>query len=131
MRLCTKCNKEKDPTLFHKKKGSADGYSRTCKSCDYEVVKKSRIKNPDTHTDYCLKQKYNISLEEFRKMESSQNYSCAVCGTKPEYRLCVDHRHDTGKIRGLLCRSCNKAIGQLGDKPESLLKAYNYLKETH
>ena len=43
----------------------------------------------------------------------------------------VDHRHDTGKIRGLLCRNCNKAIGQLGDTPKGVLKAYEYLKENH
>lgn len=131
MRQCTKCKEQKPIQSFHKKKGSADGFSRTCKSCDYLKTKESRKKNPDTHTDYWLKQKYGISIVEFNSMLEKQDYSCAICKAKPNYRLCVDHRHDTGKVRGLLCRNCNKAIGQLGDTPESVLKAYLYLKETH
>lgn len=131
LRQCTKCGLEKDPREFHKKKRSRDGFSRTCKSCDYKVILKSRNKNPRTHTNYWLSQKYGITIEDFETLLKEQNSKCAICGVIPGYRLCVDHRHDTGKIRGLLCRTCNKAIGQLGDTPEGVLKAYKYLKETH
>jgi formate dehydrogenase maturation protein FdhE len=130
LRTCTKCGEEKEYTEFHLKKNSADGRSRTCKVCDYAKVKKSREKNPDRWLAISLK-KYGLTVEEFRRMEKEQGGCCAVCGIKPDYRLCVDHRHDTGKVRGLLCRTCNKAIGQLGDTPEDLLKAYQYLLETH
>lgn len=54
---------------------------------------------------------------------------CSVC--KDKSSLSVDHNHTTGKIRGILCNNCNRGIGLLGDTPESLLKAYKYLKETH
>lgn len=78
-----------------------------------------------------LKVKYNVTQEQYDALLSKQNGSCAICNKTTDYFLCVDHRHDTGKVRGLLCRSCNKAIGQLGDTPEALFKAYLYLKETH
>ena len=131
LRKCTKCLQDKEPESFHKKRNSKDGRSRTCKDCDYVKVTESRKRNPRTHTDYWLKQKYGISIEEFDVLYDKQGGVCAVCSKSTEYRLCVDHRHDTGKIRGLLCRPCNKAIGQLGDTPEGVLKAYGYLKETH
>ena len=131
MRVCTKCGQEKQITEFHKKKGAADGIGRQCKVCHSSYLKKSKKKNPDAHADRWLRYKYGLTIEDFRKMEEEQGGSCAICGTRPNYRLCVDHRHDTGRIRGLLCRTCNKAIGQLGDTPESVLKAYKYLKKTH
>lgn len=130
-RECTKCCVIYPIESFHKKKGAKDGRSRTCKHCDYLVVKKSREKFKDLHTDYWLQRNYKISFEEFKAMEDRQKGCCAICGTKPDYRLCVDHRHDTGKVRGLLCRQCNRSIGQLGDTPEGLLRAYKYLLETH
>jgi len=51
---------------------------------------------------------------------------CQICGSTD--KLCYDHCHTTGKFRGVLCRSCNSAIGLLGDTKESLYKAYKYLK---
>lgn len=131
LRECTKCKQLKDVSEYHKKKGSRDGFSRTCKSCDYKVILKSREKNPDTHTNYWLKSKYGITLDEFNNLLNKQDGRCAICKTIPDYRLCVDHRHDTGKVRGLLCKPCNKAIGQLGDTPESVKIAYEYLVRTH
>lgn len=50
---------------------------------------------------------------------------CMICNKNTE--LCYDHCHTTMKFRGVLCRSCNKAIGQLGDTADSLKKAYEYL----
>lgn len=53
-------------------------------------------------------------------------HSCAICG-ESEY-ICVDHCHDTGKVRGVLCRKHNAAIGALGDSSDQVEKALNYLK---
>ena len=59
-----------------------------------------------------------------------QNGRCAICGV-PEYelpsRLYIDHDHETGKVRGLLCPSCNTGLGHLKDDPEVLLRACIYL----
>ncbi len=80
-----------------------------------------------------LKRKYNLDVEEYDRMLVEQNYSCKICETHISNLtkvLCVDHCHATGKVRGLLCHSCNVAIGLLKDNTETLKKAIKYLEET-
>lgn len=127
---CKDCGETKDISNFSKNKEMADGHISFCNPCRYKRYARKRAKT-DKYWDYQLQWKYGITIEEYNQMLLNQENSCAICGVKPDYRLCVDHRHDAGKVRGLLCRTCNKAIGQLGDTPESLFKAYTYLKETH
>ncbi len=57
----------------------------------------------------------------------NQNGGCAICGQPQERRLHVDHDHKTGRIRGLLCGSCNRAIGLLKESVASLASAIGYL----
>ena len=80
--------------------------------------------------------KYDMSLEDYDKLFAFQGGVCAICG-KPEpiqrsvseqARLCVDHCHKTGMVRGLLCRRCNTAIGMMGDDIAALAKAISYLE---
>lgn len=73
--------------------------------------------------------KYGITLEQWASMVSYVDSRCEICGTQTE-DLCVDHDHDTGEVRGVLCRACNRSIGQLGDTAESLRKAADYLAKT-
>lgn len=85
-----------------------------------------------------LRKNYGMTLEQYAKMFSAQNGVCGLCG-KPEskphrskyglsYHLSVDHCHDTGEVRGLLCNQCNRAIGMFDDNPELLEKARIYLE---
>lgn len=85
--------------------------------------------------DYRLLAKYGITGEEYDAMEREQDGKCAIC-KQPERRygshgkvkrLAVDHCHETGKVRGLLCADCNTAIGLLGDNPERVEAARAYL----
>ena len=81
--------------------------------------------------EYNLKSKYNLSLKDYERLLSKQNNECFLCKKLPmDKKLVVDHCHKTGKIRGLLCSSCNRGLGLLQDSPKILLKAYNYLKGT-
>ena len=69
---------------------------------------------------------YNISAIQFDALLMAQCGKCAICGevmTAPH----VDHDHETGIIRGLLCRQCNVGIGALGDKAINLQNAVDYL----
>jgi hypothetical protein len=59
-------------------------------------------------------------------MVDAVDEKCEICGFADE-ALCVDHDHETGRIRGVLCRRCNRSIGQLGDTPEHLQRALDYL----
>lgn len=72
-----------------------------------------------------------LTLDEFERMLVGQDGGCAICRKKniQGQRLCVDHSHDSGAIRGLLCHSCNRGIGLLGDSVERLKSAITYLQE--
>jgi hypothetical protein len=93
--------------------------------------------NPDKVKNQHLLKKFGITLEQFNEMLAKQNGVCAIC-EKPEtlihpksgkiQDLCVDHDHETGKVRGLLCTCCNKAIGLLNDSKELVEKAAKYLE---
>jgi hypothetical protein len=81
-----------------------------------------------------LKKYYGISLEKFNEMMESQNGFCAICKESEKRMirgknadLSVDHDHKTGKVRGLLCYSCNTGIGKLKDDRNVLLSAVKYL----
>lgn len=76
-----------------------------------------------------LKQ-YGITPEDYDEMHAAQGGVCAIClGDCPTgRRLAVDHCHETGSVRGLLCLKCNTGIGKFGDSPELLLAAADYLE---
>ena len=78
-----------------------------------------------------LRVKYNLTLDEYRLMLERQRGVCALCGRPPTVRakrLHVDHDHATGKVRGLLCISCNSGLGLLKDSPALLRKAARYIE---
>lgn len=82
-----------------------------------------------------LKKSYGISRDQFSGMMASQGCKCLICkidikefseGTK--HRACVDHDHDTGQVRGILCHACNRGLGQFADSLERLKAAVEYLQ---
>jgi hypothetical protein len=74
-----------------------------------------------------LKRRYGISPAEYDALLAKQGGACAICRKRPKGRLCVDHCHVTGMIRGLLCNECNGALGYLKDDQASLVAALAYL----
>lgn len=79
---------------------------------------------------YELRRLYGLTLEEYQMMLEKQQYRCAACGvsqTELSRQLDVDHCHLTGKIRGLLCVSCNTALGLLKEDKERAKKLFQYL----
>lgn len=92
---------------------------------DPEKVKRVRLK-------YRLKSEYGLTLEQYDDMLDTQSYCCWTCGlplldflTK---NICVDHCHATGKVRGILCGKCNKALGLVDESLETLREMINYLE---
>ena len=76
-----------------------------------------------------LHSRYGITVEEYDRMFAEQDGKCAICGVKVEkHRLCVDHDHATGKVRGLLCRLCNRHLGGFRDSIDLLRRAIAYLE---
>jgi hypothetical protein len=96
-----------------------------------------REKNPEKVKNMDLKKHYGISLDEYKKMSVNQSHCCAICGEKEtsldkngaERFMAVDHCHKTGKIRALLCKACNTALGNFKDNPNLLKKAAKYLED--
>lgn len=87
-------------------------------------------KNPRTRYAGQLRRKFNLTLEQYDAIAESQDGACAICKGPPTRPfLCVDHDHDTNAIRGLLCNSCNSALGLFKDSPEILQAAITYLKQ--
>jgi len=81
-----------------------------------------------------LMRRYGLTVEDYDRMLDEQGGTCALCSRLPEKerygRLSVDHCHDTGKVRGLLCNSCNYAIGILGDTADHVGRAVTYLEKS-
>lgn len=73
---------------------------------------------------------YGITIAEYDNLFTLQNGVCAVCGKdNGKRRLCIDHDHKTGKIRGLLCHACNTTLGHSRDDVSILGKLIGYLKK--
>lgn len=77
-------------------------------------------------------QRYGITLKDYERLVAQQKFRCEIC-EMPEKEdiygvLRVDHCHKTGKVRGLLCNGCNRALGMVKDKPEVLISAAAYLR---
>jgi hypothetical protein len=73
--------------------------------------------------------RYGLSLADYRALQARQGNACAIC-RKVTRALCIDHCHVTGRVRGLLCRSCNSALGLYADDPRLLRAALVYLRAT-
>ena len=149
MKLCSKCGKE---GKFYKDATKKDGLHPVCQECHRKTRKERHIRNPDSLlrerakskewreanpeksrlaiTNATLKAKYGIDLETYDQMLKDQKGGCKVCGDKPSYqRLHVDHCHNTGRVRGLLCQACNVSIGKMKESPELLRALATYIEE--
>ena len=118
---CNTCNKVKQLSDFKKDKRTSDGHTFICKTCSAQYERKRRkLFKRDHPTEsyqkqlkHNLKYKYGITLEEYDELFYKQHGCCAICSKHQQdfaERFCVEHNHHTGKIRGLVCRTCNHLI---------------------
>ena len=80
--------------------------------------------------DAIIRRTYGITLQQYNQMLEDQNGVCAICGKADEVegrRMAIDHNHDTGEVRGLLCGTCNRGLGNFQDSIDMLKKATDYL----
>lgn len=108
---------------------------KKCQLCGRDFVDNSRLNNFSLCSKFCRKRmtdcnRYNITNEEYEKLISVSN--CQLCHKlfKKKRDIQIDHCHETGKIRGVLCRVCNVSIGGLGDSIKGLQSAITYLGGT-
>ncbi len=81
--------------------------------------------------DTALRKKFNITEIQYNQMSNDQGHVCYICQSTDSFssRLAVDHCHSNGHVRGLLCRNCNRALGQFQDNVDFLERAIVYLKK--
>lgn len=133
-KACSTCKTEQPRANYHRNRGNADGLDPRCRSC--------RVAATATHvTDHGRKRSaanlrtYGLTSDQYDQLHDAQNGLCAIC-SQPEtmtYRgrtkaLSIDHDHNTGQVRGLLCASCNFALGKFYDDPHRLRAAADYLE---
>jgi hypothetical protein len=131
-KICTKCGIDKPITAFASRKERPNGLGvrSKCKECSNEICRSRCDKNPSVSRERNLQTLYGITHNDYLKMLEAQNGRCAICGTDtPGGRgaFHVDHCHDSGNIRGLLCHHCNTGLGHFKDQESLLLKAALYL----
>ena len=141
-KACKSCGEVKPLTEYHKNPTTADRRLAKCKPC---VNKKSREKyhparvaagdKKPTENRGCwsskLKSKFGITADIYDKMLADQGGVCKICKKTDStgQRLAVDHCHSTNRVRGLLCRNCNTALGKFKDDTALLQNAIKYLND--
>jgi hypothetical protein len=122
---CADCKKYKLTTEFPRNKNAKDGLHCYCKACNNARSRESRQRLHGGSRHYHLKQRYGIGADEFDELVRQQGGACAICRREnPEH---VDHDHETGAVRGILCFNCNGGLGQFRDSIDALVAAAAYL----
>lgn len=150
---CTRCHKIKPLSdffpLYGKQKEIGLRNGRThrswCKTCNSESGTEFKRNNPEARKRYStyrrkitIERKYGLTEEDYFRILADQGGTCAICPrtdgrskqtkqSPTKFHFAVDHDHDTGVTRGLLCDTCNRALGMFGDDPDILRSAIAYL----
>lgn len=134
--ICPICEQSKIGTEFY----SGNRSIRKCKKCRYAHIKAWReaikTNNPEHHkrlvkkrAAYAAYKNYGLTLEQYETMIKNQNNHCYICNKPSNKRLFIDHCHETGKVRALLCYKCNTVLGMSGDSLNVLKNAISYLRQ--
>ncbi|WSB80588.1 endonuclease VII domain-containing protein [Streptomyces sp. NBC_01775] len=114
-KLCRVCDEVQPHSQWHRNSTASDGLSPRCKSCR---AKQGRARH--------LKRQYGMTEADRQALFDEQFGICPIClKPGPEH---VDHDHETGRVRGVLCFSCNAALGQFKDRPDVIRRAAGYVE---
>lgn len=144
-KICTKCKETKPLSAFglhHGKKGSkprSHSWCRACKNTGNRAnYARRRLNGSNPNQASHLRLMYGLSVEDYQAAFARQNGVCAICHqaetsihprSQMVRNLSVDHDHETGAFRGLLCHSCNRALGLFKDDPAIIQSAVYYLNQ--
>lgn len=133
MKLCSVCKQTKDLGAFYSRLDRFQQFQSECKECcrirraKWWKSESGKLSSRNSK----LKARFGITLQQYNQLLENQNFKCLICTATESvlgHSLAVDHCHTTGKIRGLLCKSCNIGIGNLKDNIQNLQNAIKYLK---
>ena len=129
-KTCLKCGEEKPTEDFYFQR-------RACRPCVREHQRRFRNSKPDYNHVRNLQRRYGLSVDEYQTLLANHNFACAICkveisdtvGYKSKRSVVVDHNHETGDVRGILCSKCNLVLGHARESTEILYQAIVYLSE--
>ena len=144
VKACSKCHVEKRLSEFHRMGAKRQSQCKPCRNATVrDAWHKDRKHNlqrrkslwRDSEWPKYLERKYGITVSDYNEMLQAQDGKCAICRENPHHvrdgevmRLCVDHNHVTGQVRGLLCIDCNRGLGFF-EKTDGLIDlAASYLR---
>jgi hypothetical protein len=130
-----KPRRDADPDTKAKEQAHRDRNRELIRAGQRRRADKAKTDNPQARRDAYLRSTYGLSLHDWFELFDKQGAVCALCGgTDPKFKhgWHTDHEHASGRVRGILCKSCNITIGLLGDTTseieERCLKILIYLK---
>lgn len=135
--ICARCNAKFSPKRYSQIYCTANCQAQVWREENPEKVKEAEKKYRESNPEkvklkmrkQALKRKYGMTMEDYEQMLKSQNGKCSICNEEKQETLCVDHDHNTGKVRGLLCRHCNHVVGFAKDNIDILNNVINYLRK--
>ena len=140
MKICSCCRKTLTLENFQKKLDGKFGVTAVCKSCLARRVQVYRNENTQTMRQQHIYRTFGLSWETYLQLFSQQRGQCSICKTTLKLHKNdidnvgevphVDHCHTTGKVRGLLCAKCNKALGLFRDNVTIIRLAADYLENS-
>lgn len=120
-KVCSMCETEKPLSDFHKQPTGKHGRHSYCAECANGIRRLSRPTTsgergykPDQMKRWQLKRRYGLTPSDYENIMSAQDGRCAICGDEPA-RPCVDHNHETGQVRSVLCHRCNIGLPYVED----------------
>ena len=134
---CKTCAKEKRDSDESKKSWAKNkekeqirkkAFYEKNKSKIFMTTNKWRSQHPEQRKLYAAKGKYNLSNEQYKQLMSINNCEICKCDLSITKHKHIDHCHETGKVRGVLCSKCNLGLGHFKDNITNLEKAIDYLK---
>ena len=137
MKKCTCCGQYKREIDFKKDSRTKTGLASICKKC---AAVKSKLFYKENTPEYdAVKRRekivkvYGLTLDDYDEMYEQQEGRCKICGIEEKYvskqRFHIDHCHETGRVRGLLCSKCNKGLGLFKDNANFLREAAKYIED--
>ena len=136
-KVCTRCCAAKPLEAFREHPSGLHRRRSQCRLCERALANEVHAADPDKHRNRTIKHRYGIDHQQYLDMVAEQDGRCAICrtdegeanGKGQRYWLHIDHDHESGKIRGLLCTTCNTGIAHLRHNPLLLHQALRYLGE--
>lgn len=137
-KLCVDCHElkpigEEFWVYTGKKKNHLRSQCKVCWNSHQKKLRKLRHEDPIKRQQYLDNKrerkmwKYGMGQAEFELMSADQDDRCAICRAKA--KLHVDHDHNTGKVRALLCSPCNTSLGLMKENPQAITRMIDYIKE--